>query len=537
MRWPTKESAIAIYHANVKAFSRGKGESATAAAAYRAGIDIADTVGRTVHRYSRRKGVASFHMLAPKDAPKWCLDAHTFWDANEAWEDRANARVCREVEVALPSDLGPKEREALALALGQALVDRYQVVVLVAIHEPSGAGDQRNHHVHLLMSARQVDANGLGARACAEFDARAGKGAEAVREVRAIVSTVINEHLAAAGLEMRVDHRTLRAQASEAAAKGDYMRAIELTRLPTKHVGRAATAMLRRAQQSQRVPDLSAQPAHANQMEDAVAQAAREGRLQPVSPAHSHDAACRDAQRERLAAEPTGSMAPNTPRIAPAQLTSAPVPSGRTEKVARSSSKWSEVLNAEAAIIEEWLAQLLERAQEALRSLQNIPGLQVEAVMLDAIATLEYPRAIADATHRRFREWAELLTSAIEAYVGAILKPHQDRDIVRRARARLSEAEIDAQRGGAELSDLRSKRRKFERATQLLRPEVMAKTTRVVNEARKSMMEATHELQQKYPIAPAALEESPPEKTGEEIMVAGDLEFRPPPGTMLRPRL
>ena len=169
---------MAIYHANIKSFSRGKGESSVAAAAYRAGIDLTDTTKHIDHRYSQRKGVRAFHMLAPKGAPDWCRDARVFWDANEAWETRANARVARELEVALPSELTDDQRECLALALGQELVDRFQAVVLVAVHEPSAAGDQRNHHVHLLMSARKVGPDGLGERAGSEFDARLGKGAE-----------------------------------------------------------------------------------------------------------------------------------------------------------------------------------------------------------------------------------------------------------------------------------------------------------------------------------------------------------------------
>ena len=125
---------MAIYHASIKSFSRGKGESSVAAAAYRAGLDLVCTTTHRLHRYSHRHGVSSYQMLAPKGAPKWCLDANVFWDANEAHERRANARVARELEVSLPTELAAKQRTALAVALGQMLVDRYQAAVLVAIH-------------------------------------------------------------------------------------------------------------------------------------------------------------------------------------------------------------------------------------------------------------------------------------------------------------------------------------------------------------------------------------------------------------------
>lgn len=81
-----------IFHASVKAFSRGKNHSAVAAAAYRAGVDLVDTSARVIHRYSRRKGVMSHHMVVPAGAPDWCSDATVFWDANQAWESRKNVR-------------------------------------------------------------------------------------------------------------------------------------------------------------------------------------------------------------------------------------------------------------------------------------------------------------------------------------------------------------------------------------------------------------------------------------------------------------
>ncbi|MFC3277364.1 MobA/MobL family protein [Xanthomonas fragariae] len=153
---------MAIYHVSIKSFSRGKGQSSVAAAAYRAGINLRDTAHKTTHKYGKRSGVVSQQMLAPDGAPRWCFDVRSFWDINEQQETRANARVAREVEVSLPNSLDAPQRRMLALDLGQLLVDRYQAAVLVAVHLPGRRGDQRNHHVHLLISARKVDANGLG---------------------------------------------------------------------------------------------------------------------------------------------------------------------------------------------------------------------------------------------------------------------------------------------------------------------------------------------------------------------------------------
>lgn len=183
---------MANYHAHIKSFSRGKGESSVAAAAYRAGIDLVDSRTQKLHRYSKRKGVLSYHMLAPAGSPDWCNDAAVFWDMNENKESRANARLARELEATLPHELTKEQREKLGLELGQMLVDRYQAAVLVALHAPSSQGDQRNFHVHLLMSARKITPEGFGERAGAAFDATKGGGAEEIKVVRELVGKIIN---------------------------------------------------------------------------------------------------------------------------------------------------------------------------------------------------------------------------------------------------------------------------------------------------------------------------------------------------------
>lgn len=237
---------MAIYHVSVKSFSRGKGQSGTAGAAYRAGLRIVDERTGKVSDYTRRGGVVGWEMLAPKGAPDWCREPAEFWNRSEQAETRANARTGREVEISLPHELTPAQRQALAHDLGQEMVNRYGVAALVAIHEPHSKGeDERNHHVHILLSARRVGPDGLGDRAMAEFDARKGAGADAVRDLREHVGGVINRHLAAAQVQARVSHLSLKDQARDALARGDVDQAAAVTRAPTVHEGKATTAARR----------------------------------------------------------------------------------------------------------------------------------------------------------------------------------------------------------------------------------------------------------------------------------------------------
>lgn len=229
---------MAIYHCEISSISRAKGHSATAAAAYRAGIRIEDERLNLVQDYTKRRGVASVEMLAPAGAPAWAFDPSRLWNAAEAAETRKNARVAREMEVALPCELDDAQRQALAREMGQLLVDRYQVAVQIAIHTPDNSGDQRNHHAHILFTSRQMEPHGLAGYAAKVFDDFKG-GPQEIRYLREQVANLTNSHLAQAGHGLRVDHRTLEEQAVAAVERGDLKQARALDRAPTVKEGHA----------------------------------------------------------------------------------------------------------------------------------------------------------------------------------------------------------------------------------------------------------------------------------------------------------
>lgn len=239
---------MAIFYVDLKAFSRAKGQSATAAAAYRAGLRIADERTGIVHDYSRRSGVDSVFTHAPPDAPQWASDALTLWSKAELAETRINSRVARELVVALPAELDRSQRKELTAAISQLLVDRYRVAVMAAIHGPGKGGDDRNHHCHLLMTTRAVGPEGFGAKVRVLDDQATGPAE--VRALRESIALLINEHLATAGKSARVDARSLVAQADEAAQRGDMAAVARLVRAPQRHEGKAATAARRRGERS-----------------------------------------------------------------------------------------------------------------------------------------------------------------------------------------------------------------------------------------------------------------------------------------------
>ncbi|OQP73059.1 plasmid mobilization protein [Xanthomonas phaseoli pv. syngonii LMG 9055] len=297
---------MAIYHSRVKTFSRSRGDSAVAAAAYRAGLLLIDHLTGQRHDYRRRGGVVESVCLVPQDAPDWALVPGELWPAAEAAENRKNSVVAREFEVALPHELNDEQRSKLATAIGEALVARYGFAVQASIHSP-GSRDGLNHHVHLLATTRRLTPEGFTEKT-RELDGGASGKIE-IEWVRHTFASTINAHLAAAGIDARVDHRRLDVQAEEALARGDLAEAIVLSRRPTKHLGKAASALERRG-----VPtELGAENARIAQENEAafeqlLADAEREGKAVPVPQGHSHA----QAQQERRR-RPTTAKAPLTP--------------------------------------------------------------------------------------------------------------------------------------------------------------------------------------------------------------------------------
>ena len=190
--------------------SRSQGRSATAAIAYRVAERIEDRRTGLVFDYAARGGVDHAEILAPNHAPDWVRDRSELWNRVEESETRKNSQVAREVRVALPDELTHAQRVALVRDYAQTqFVDR-GMVADIALHAPGRAGDERNHHAHILLTTREVDADGFTTK---NRDWNKVEVLEGWREAWARDS---NAALERAGVEDRVDHRTLVAQRDEA---------------------------------------------------------------------------------------------------------------------------------------------------------------------------------------------------------------------------------------------------------------------------------------------------------------------------------
>ena len=201
---------MAIYHLRATMISRSQGRSATAAAAYRVAERIEDRRTGLTFDYAARGGVDHTEILAPDHAPDWVRDRSELWNRVEESETRKNSQVAREVRVALPDELTHAQRVALVRDYAQAqFVDR-GMVADIALHAPGREGDERNHHAHILLTTREIGPDGFTTK---NRDWNKVEVLEGWREAWARDS---NTALERAGIEDRVDHRTLVAQRDEA---------------------------------------------------------------------------------------------------------------------------------------------------------------------------------------------------------------------------------------------------------------------------------------------------------------------------------
>ena len=248
---------MAIYHLRATMISRSAGRSATAAAAYRSATHIEDHRTGLSFDYRARSGVDHVEILAPADAPGWAQDRAALWNAVETAETRKNSQVAREIRVALPAELDHAQRVELVRDFCQRqFVDR-GMVADIALHAPGREGDDRNHHAHILLTTREIAAEGFTTK---NRDWNAVEVLEGWREAWAQGANLALEQ---SGIEARIDHRTLEAQriealelSSAAEVRGDEaealhqtVRAVALDRPPLPQLSAGAWQLKERGQE------------------------------------------------------------------------------------------------------------------------------------------------------------------------------------------------------------------------------------------------------------------------------------------------
>jgi hypothetical protein len=208
---------MAIYHFSVKPISRGDGRSAVAAAAYRSAQILDDHRYGKVQDYERKSGVELSQIYAPADVSPDLLDRNKLWNAVEKSENRKDACLAREFEIAFPNELNEQQRKAMLDELCKQIVNKYAVVVDASIHAPHTevGSDERNYHAHIMFTTRAIDPTS-GLFASKKYrDFNKDLGSQTTKQWREDFALLANKHLELGGFESRVDHRSLKDQGSD----------------------------------------------------------------------------------------------------------------------------------------------------------------------------------------------------------------------------------------------------------------------------------------------------------------------------------
>lgn len=198
--------AMAIYHFSAKVISRAAGSSALAAAAYRSASRLHDERLDRHHDFSNKAGVIHSQVMLPEGAPEHLSDRERLWNDVELAEKRIDAQLAREIEFAIPRELSPEMGIGLARDfISQEFVGLGMIADL-NVHWDIGADGEPKPHAHVMLSMREVDADGFGAKV------RDWNRTELLQHWREAWADHVNERLASLDIDARIDHRSLEAQ-------------------------------------------------------------------------------------------------------------------------------------------------------------------------------------------------------------------------------------------------------------------------------------------------------------------------------------
>ena len=253
---------MATYHLRVKDDTKSGGKRISA----KKHVDyILREDGKAHVDYINREGAQSDRndcVFKGSQLPKWAKgSAQKFFSAATRYEDKGNVRY-REIELSLPNELSLEQNlEIVDRFIADHLLSHYYAY---AVHEKTGELSGESHpHIHIMFSERLIDdveraserpackyfrraAKPLKGEQVASFERRRQHGApkdkkwhnkKYLYELRADFARIQNEVLAKNGYSIRVDHRSLKAQQSEAEEHGNDFLASVYKRMPESYIG------------------------------------------------------------------------------------------------------------------------------------------------------------------------------------------------------------------------------------------------------------------------------------------------------------
>lgn len=222
---------MALYHFNITQVSRGAGQTAVSAAAYRSGEKLHDYYYGEEPDYRKKSGVLYSEIFLPAHAPRRLSDRETLWNELETVEKHPKAQLCYSFNVALQNELSYEENLELAKRFVNENFVAKGMIVDLAIHDPDkGERGIQNPHFHVLAPIRPLINDGTwgekqkreylmdenGQRVKNEngrymFNAVSTTDwgdPETLKEWRKNWADLVNEKFEEKGLGIKIDHRS-----------------------------------------------------------------------------------------------------------------------------------------------------------------------------------------------------------------------------------------------------------------------------------------------------------------------------------------
>ena len=196
---------MAIYSFRMQVIGRSAGRSATAAAAYRSGEQVKDERTGQVHDYTGKSDIYASEILMPEGAPERLGDRASLWNEVERNEKRKDSQLCNEIMIALPAELSHAQKQELAREYVQGEFVSQGMIADIGYHD----FDSHNPHAHIMLTMRPATEEGFGKKE------RKWNKRDAVKEYRADWAEYANLALERAGIDERIDHRSLKEQGIE----------------------------------------------------------------------------------------------------------------------------------------------------------------------------------------------------------------------------------------------------------------------------------------------------------------------------------
>ena len=152
---------MALYHLSVKQIKRSAGQSAVAAAAYRAGEKLHSNYYGEDADYTKKGGVVFTEILLPSHAPREYEDRETLWNAVEKIEEHPKAQLAYSFDIALQNEFSMEENISLARQFVEEQFVSRGMIADLAVHTPDKEnGENPNPHFHVLCPIRPLNEDG-----------------------------------------------------------------------------------------------------------------------------------------------------------------------------------------------------------------------------------------------------------------------------------------------------------------------------------------------------------------------------------------